>query len=557
MTPFWGQTSSLFTFEGKFSSKTAVNPEIITQKNKQLRLRSDKAGQIEAIYDAGTLKNLHPLAPDIIKSAVKLWEEKIYIPEGTTVKIEFATTSSLDNTTAFYGDVSYIDFNNIRYPISLAQVKYGYVPFNDQQTKIFFNDNSSLWHFDGDGDNPTIKNGEYDFKTAVLRSIAHALGFVSSIRERRGAPIFSGNIKNIYDQFVINSNNKKLSTIDINDNSGLKSFATGNNVYWNTVNGYKLYAPSVFEADYSLNYFGSENELMSAHFESRTGNWNIDEKTTQVLEDMGWTPIRKDLIIKSNNIGNNGIGSVHNSYSFYASSGSAITNYSWQFKIRLKNGLFETIKTGNSSTFTTNTVVPQDSYYRNESGDIVGKIILKANVNGIPLEAEFNLSLECLPGTIEYEIKIIKVNEWYYNVEATVSSAGAKDLIVMVTDYSIGEMNTRIFYDQQYTKFTSYYLYYDYPVEFSFKSRNNYGTKESFETIAPFSYYDSSSINNIRDEINSKATIDNIEIMNMQGNVIKKVKSTEDINNMILPSGAYILRNNHTDGSITIRKILK
>jgi hypothetical protein len=162
---------------------------------------------------------------------------------------------------------------------------------------------------------------------------------------------------------------------------------------------------------------------------------NIDSKVTQV---MGPNIQDNLLAIKSNNINNNtGTGNTYSSYTFYAESPYPVTDYSWTYKIRKNDNSFETIITGSSPAFSISPLTINDDYYRTEDDDISGEITLQATVNGTPVATDFNIRLEAKPADIEYDVKIIRESEWYYNLEITVYSAGATDLTITLNDYTM------------------------------------------------------------------------------------------------------------------------
>jgi hypothetical protein len=245
------------------------------------------------------------------------------------------------------------------------------------------------------------------------------------------------------------------------------------------------------------------------------------------------------LTIKSNSINNN-TGNVNNAYSFYAESPYTVTNYSWTYKIRKKDNSFETVKTGSASTFSISPLTINDGYYRTEEGDISGSITLQATVNGVSVTADFNLWLEAKPANIEYDVKIIKESDRYYNLEVTVYSAGATNLTITLNDLSIGESLTNIFDGCQYVKYTFGYLYYDSPVLIEFSSQNSYGSKSNSYYTDGISYY---SINSIKN-----SPINRREIYTVMGNLVLVLDGNRDIRTANLESGIYIVKTIYRDG---------
>jgi len=549
-----GQNTIVLTIEEEFSPIIGQNP-IIDTESKQIHLRSDKAAQINAVYvDENAMNAFHPLAMQIINQAIGKWEKKLSIPENLVIDISF-DLADLGSDLAYYVDVPYAEEQNINYPIPLAQIKFGFANNAKQINKITLNKNSSLWYFDGDSDNPTIQSNQYDFETAVLRALAHAFGFGSAINGSRPNTSFY----NIFDNFLINSNNQMMVSNPLG--SDLTNFITGDNVFWKTSNGFKIFAKSPYNRYTSLKYFDSENELMSANFKAQTGNRNIDAKVTQVMEDIGWSVIPENLLtIKSSNMDNaTGIGNVNNSYSFYAESPYTVSGYLWTYKIRKKDNSFETISTSSSSTFSINPLTLNDNYYRDEYGDICGKITLQVLVNGTTVSTEFNIWLEASPANIEYDVKIIKESDWYYNLEVTVYSAGATNLTLTLNDYSIGESLTTVFNNHQYVKYTYGYLYYDSPVSIDFSSQNSYGKKSDSYYINGISYYNASLSPNVFTDIKSidNDQIDRREVYTIMGSLKLVLDGNQNINTASLKSGVYIVKTFYRNGTSSSEKLIK
>lgn len=339
----------------------------------------------------------------------------------------------------------------------------------------------------------------------------------------------------------------------------LFGFVTGNNVHWKTADGYKMYAKSPFDRNLSLKYFDSDNELMSPAFKAQTGNRNIDSKVTQVMEDIGWTAIPDNLLrIKSSNMNDTtGIGNINDSHSFYAESHYPATDYLWTYKIRKNDNSFETVATASSPTFSINPLTVSDSYYRTEHGDISGKITLQATVNGAPVTAEFNIWLEASPANIDYDVKIIRKNEWYYNMEVTAYSAGATNLKITLTDYSIiGQILPNTFYNRQYVKYTFGYLYYDSPVSIEFESQNSYGTRtNSYYTDGISSQH--TDLNQLNNNAEKYGIINRKEIYSITSHLKLILAADGNINSTNLMPGIYIVKTVYKDGSYASEKVIK
>lgn len=557
----YSQNSEILTFEGKVNLQVVNSPNVIGSENKQLHLRSSKSAQITPVYNENQMKHFHPLANQIIRQAIGKWEKKIYIPAGKNINISFILDNTLDSSLAYIVNVKFNEYDGILYPLPMAIANYGYTQLAEDELEIRLNSDSSMWFFEGDADNPVIDTNQYDFETGVLRALAHCFGFGSSIYKRR--PALRERF-NIFDQFIVNSNNDKLINLNESDANAISSYVTGDNVYWKSGStSYALYSRNPYDQDKSLKYFDSnlENELMSVDFKKQIGNRNIDSKVTKIMEDIGWkTLLETPLTIKSNNINNiTGIGNVSNSYLFYYESLYTVENPSWKYMVRKKDNTYETIKSGASTTFSIDPLTIKDNYHRNENGDFCSKIVLTASVNNQTVTSEFNVWLEAKPANIEYDVKVIKESDWYYNIEVAVSSAGAKDLIIKFNDYSIGQQLVGIHYDKQFTKYTYKYLYYDSPILIEFSARNSYGiTNNSYYTsgISYYNHYLKSKVHN-QDIKDGKDLISKEVFSILTGKYETKLETGQSIESANIPSGYYIVKTTYSDGTLTSEKVYK
>jgi hypothetical protein len=313
-TSVWGQESFSFSFEEPFGSVNASQtPTIVSPLPKSARLRSDRGGNLLAVFDS----SVSDLCKAIIENAISLWSEQLYFPNDNVVKINFSF-SQLGTDIAYKVDDVYFPIGDKIYTQIYARVNNNGIP--EGEIKITFNNRPNMWYFEGDQDG--VQN-KYDFKTATLRAIAQLLGFKSTLSNmpfpRFNYGTYNGIVaRSPYDYNVINSNNKVLASIQNGQDAELSQYVTGNNVYWKYPNtGYKIYAPSTFKQGLSMDYFDSQGELMSYDFKSNECIWRIDDKVLQVLKDIGWQTQNDALKINCSTIDQSGIANAYNSYYFH------------------------------------------------------------------------------------------------------------------------------------------------------------------------------------------------------------------------------------------------
>jgi len=257
------------------------------------------------------------------------------------------------------------------------------------------------------------------------------------------------------------------------------------------------------------------------------------------------------LSIKNNAIDSStGIGNVYTPYSFYAESPYTITSYLWTYEVKNNDNTFETVATNTSPDFSISPLTLNDNYYRTENGDVCGKITLQATVNGMPASAEFTIWLEASPGDIEYEVNIIKVNEWYYDMEVTAYSAGATDWTINFTNYSAGAGLTTIFHDQQSVNYAYGPLYYNSPILIKFLSRNSYGSKSN-------SYYTDGVSYTALLSPKEDCKIEKIEVYTITGSLKLVTDANVNVQTLNLEPGIYIVKTIYDNGTYSSKKIIK
>jgi hypothetical protein len=551
---FSQQTFSLAYEEPFGSVSTSQSPTIVPSLQKSARLRSNKGGNLVAVVDATAANKLSPLCSSVIENALSLWSEQLYFPNDRIVKIYFKF-GSLNSNIAYKVNETYTVIDGIAYTWAFASVMKGVVEpqsIDPPAILITFNNNPNIWYFEGDQEG--VQN-KYDFKTATLRAIAQVLGFKSTV-SNHSTPRVQGDNNNIpvysaYDRNIINSNNTLLSSFPAGQSAGLSTFVTGNNVYWKVPNtGYKLYAPSTYKQNLSVNYFDSQGELMSYDFKSNECIWQIDDKILQVLKDIGWIVQDDAIKINCSGINETGIANLYNSYTFTASAnGNTITNHQWIYRIKNIDGTYETIKTANTSTFAISPITISSQYARNSDGDLIGEIGLTGTVNGVSQKATLNLYLECEPGEITFSTKVNRLTESEYNVEITLSSKGAELWTITTRNWDVGVAWVDRFTDYQYIKLIVSDLYYGSEIQFIFRAANQYGYKEISYDM-PKVYYRQTLPNVNWGTVNSilvkEATL--FEAYTLDGGYVTKKNSKTELDNVLQP-GVYIIRAADANGN--------
>ena len=424
------QQDTILVFEGRLDTSPVSAQTIKPCLLRTERLSSDFGGVIEVQFGGGMSEEMQYA----IKAAAQLWEEKLYIPKKIILKFEKERMG-----------MEAADF--------AAQVRYTLLPGgNEAYPQSFFinflTDNKRLaedavilvnedvdWDYSFSGEVTNKKN----LTTAMLRAIAMSLGFGSSVVNNTAKGIIFSTRKYFshFDNLIVNSNNIRLNTMPNNGRTSpeLISYVSGNNVYYKTPNNanFKLYAPSEFHGYNYLSYFDTEGDLMSYDIRIGDKNQQIDEKTLEVLKEIGWKEPENSLKIMAKDIDATGMVSAFQGYSFHAETTSgSITDYSWKYELLNNEMVFDSIKVGNSSEFNIDKVDDLTKYYKNINGDIKGRVSLTATVNGKDMHKVFYVYLATKPTFISVKVDSISPipGTRYYNLDITVIYTGADYLYV-------------------------------------------------------------------------------------------------------------------------------
>ena len=278
---------------------------------------------------------------------------------------------------------------------------------------------------------------DYNLPTMVLRGIARCLGFGSSIVERSkdefsyflGSPTY-------FDKLLYCDGNA-LSNLP-EKSSAMADFVKSNKVYAHTESqDYKIYAPDEFVQDLSLCYFDGENSIMSHSLGQGNIDLSIDDKTCDILRAIGWYLPLSGLSIKCDNISNNGIGSSYEPHTFSLLKGDKnISNYSWRFLLKDKQGNYTRISDGTGESFSIAEISSPDNYFVNVNGDLEGRIECDYTLEGKRYSAvSFMLSLELEPIFFSInDLTVVNSVPYGFYLTFTVRYTGADCVYVKVEE---------------------------------------------------------------------------------------------------------------------------
>lgn len=547
------QQDTILVFEGRLDTSPVSTQTIKPCLLRTERLSSDFGGVIEVQFGGGMSEEMQYA----IKAAAQLWEEKLYIPKKIILKFEKERMG-----------MEAADF--------AAQVRYTLLPGeNEAYPQSFFinflTDNKRLaedaiilvnedvdWDYSFSGEITNKKN----LTTAMLRAIAMSLGFGSSVvnNPAKGVVFSTRRYFSPFDNLIVNSNNICLNTMPNNGRTSpeLISYVSGDNVYYKTPNNdsFKLYAPSEFHGYNYLSYFDTKGDLMSYNIRIGDKNQQIDEKTLEVLKEIGWKEPENSLKIMAKDINATGMASAFQGYSFHAETTSGnITDYSWKYELLNNEMVFDSIKVGNSSEFSIDKVDDLTKYYKNINGDIKGKISLNATVNGTKMSKVFYIYLATKPTFISVKVDAITrvPGSSFYSLDLTVIYSGADYLYIEQSEEFGVFMNTHTFEIPYIVHLHYEHIHVDGRVWVDLVLNNEVG-KAYYTVEIP------SQLNSLDDstQIKEKVADPNIvqvEVRDIQGRIILQTRNYEDVER--LPKGMYIIMITYVNGEKITKKICK
>lgn len=551
------QTSTPQKYTLRFEEK--VMPGNATFENQKLPAKanrvSSKKGDIQIVY----FDEFPDSMKVAISAAVDLWESKISNKLPIYIGVLFYP---LDSDVAVAADVSYYmasenSENLSGCPTALATQIAGYLDSDENSPDgfIYFNPNID-WDCSFKGDMRNL----YNLTTMASRGIARCLGFGSSIFEiEEEGYFFSARIPTYFDKLLRCDSTYLL---DLTDNSPeMATFVKSDNVYLTTPsNTYKVYAPTIYKPDMSLNYFDEDDSLMSYSLGQGNSVLTIDNKTLDVLRTIGWDLPETNLSIKCSDIGDDGIGSSYKSHEFYLDTSETISDYQWKFYLKNKSEEFVEVSNGVSARFSIAKIDSTDNYFVNVNGDLEGKIECNYTIDGISYSATpFSVSLELKPIIHSInDLNIIKQDNYSFYLTFTVNYTGADYLYLEVEEeYDSVLRSDRI--DEPYLAHIKTgnisTLYYSWvTIEVSNQYGSTYQTLEFEPDLGTYRL-----INQEKEVANISATIENnilkTQIYNLNGVMIFNGLPS-DFNKHNLSSGLYLRKDLFESGEFNISKFI-
>lgn len=524
---------------------------------KQARLRSSFGGNVKTYY----VGDFSPSMKTAIEQAVDLWKAQLKINDDKTIPLIFVASALGDLATSTR--VSYQNVNGTSYA-ELACVNKGLVELSDTSmvvTRININCDSDFWSYYLDNEPDPSRT---DLSTAAARAIGHALGFGTSLvlknPKRVQYELAVPNVYSNFDKYITDIDENVFSSIPTTSTSSVYTAFTAKRLF---VLGHELYTASSFDNNYSLRTFANGGELMSKDLRKGDRILEINEKTKECMALAGWefAPfVNFNIYHSDSDINITGILSALSSHTFtISSSATNISNYQWELKLVNTSGNYVTVKTGTSSSFTIDPISNLNAYKKNTNGDIEGKLLVSATVNGQLKSDDKTLCFESKPARINVrEVSLVHgVNSGYFDVVFDVEYFGGEYLHMYAEQSGVTSIYEKVIGVKDHAVFTYRNLRFGRYIWFDFTTENQYGTTMSTYEMEPVS---SSSLN-VTSRLVSSITVDKedaseiayLKVMDVYGKY-EWYYNVRSISNLDLPSGLYIVTEFDSENNIISTK---
>lgn len=469
-----------------------------------------------------------------LKMAIDTWESKIDIT--TPFKISFEITEELDSDIEIQTEVRYSRNNRETMPASLYY--QGHSQTNSVGT-IKLNANIE-WNYSWADDEGM--SGSDNLTTALLRHIAHILGFGSSDTKRADGYGFSiGRTPSKFDSMVSNGQ-RTLASLARGGNSADFDVFFKSELFLQLPNKtYPLYSsPNGYVQYRTGKYFCLSNDnIMNYPYCDKTVLFGVNKETLEVLEAIGWSVKPYDVTITGTDIDATGYGSIYLPHIFHAydDRNNILDNITWRYQ--LYNGTeFIDKQTCYGSSFSLNPSIESDDY-NDEFVCRQARIVCSTTRNGKVTQYYYPLYLELKPLFSDYEISNVKENadNRFYSYDIRLRFLGVNNGFVSVYNDGGETISHRIGNEEE----TQIHVSKAYKIETSYldiELYNQYGTTARFLYINEGLF--ARGIGNTN-EINISSTdpdSNSFDIYTIQGIKVKNKVELKD-----LPKGNYIIKN--------------
>lgn len=539
--------------------KSQTDEQGITQPivSKNQRVNS-KAGSIHLVYEDNVFPDSMLIS---IRAAVEIWEAKLCNKQPIFVYLDYYDLN--DDNLSLLCDVYYFESSEGSLPSALnSQIRNVCGDIDMPDAMISFNSNVS-WNCNHDSQ---VNIEGVNVFSSMLRAVALSLGFGTSATtyEEPNKVVFpTSPNKSRFDNLIrsntgiwmkdLESGSKELlNFMCLGASGGCSIYAYKDDIQ------YKLYSPATYELGKSLVYLDNKNSLMHYAFGEGNKCFQIDNLTIELLNAIGWniSLIPEELEIFSNQLDETGVGSAYENYTFEIknTSNKKIVNPKWTYKLFDKDSESPiVIQMANSEKFEIKSVNDLSKYYITSNGDLKGEINFECTIDGVDISIRpYRLSLELKPIIKAItDIEIIKHSN-SRSILGKVCYSGADHVTIQVEEDFSSVLCTTHIYEPFLAHMQIDHIVRQYAAWVDIIVSNKYGYV--IETIELEPDYTRLNHNNTSEMLNCDND-GSIEIYSLEGSLIYKVKSYEDIYKY-LQSGIYIIKIVNSQNLVEFKKVI-
>jgi hypothetical protein len=473
-----------------------------------------------------------------LRLALDLWEDKIEIK--APVNIYLNSIDDSNDKVEMKTIISYYTDKNVFLPTSLyIQDKNLIHDFVDTITI-----NSSIdWDYSWSDDVSTWGNN--NLTTALIRHIAHILGFGSSVSIKNGLLQFP--VQSHCSPFdnLISDGEKTLGDIALTaTSSDIENFLKKDISITANGRNYRLFSSKNEYVPYrSGNYFTDiDNSPLNYPYKDLNSLLPIDYATLDVLSAVGWNVAGHDVLINGSDLNAAGVGNIYVPHTFNASdySGKSINSSSWKYQeFDYNTHSYVDIKSELGSSIT---ISPQNNKNHKDNYNFQqGRVICTVSESGLNKDYTFPVFLDSRPLFLNFSL--YNINDIpgtnYCSFDVDISKLGNKKGELLVSSdygslcsFNLDESESSTFHVPNALKSGNLYL--------NITLENDYGTTTRTIDLGKYpNLMTSDGINILTPEADSvNDNESDIEIFDMQGVKISNAKKLSD-----LKSGLYIIRN--------------
>lgn len=527
----YAQEIEVITFDENFTSDT---PYVLNAplRAKTLRKSDNLGGQIDVDYAE--------ILPDSIKNAINeailLWEDCLPLDTKVKLNVRFAPISSDMRVNVHSISLQ----NDTVYALSYYRTYKNEYDTTYDDAYIMFSD-AVNWCCKYTQDNMGTEKCIY---TAMLRAIAIALGFGTTVRQDDDGDIFYYDTNpgyTLFEHMIFNDSDVPLSSImkgrKDHDNPALHSYCEPMGSLWLKWDDkqYKLYAPSTFVRDKSMIYLDNPASLMHYEMPSGSSYLDVDSTTISIIRALGWKDTYPSRRIYCQDIPSTGIASAYETYLFEINNyTSDMSSLHWEFQTRTGDGDYQTvIQQYDGQTFLVNPVPFLSTSRINPEGDIDAKVLLTYTLGGIERRTSLKLTLECSPKILAVYDQTVHSNGYntLYDYSFSVSYRGATSITIGVEQEYSSWYEIRHIHEPFLAHAFLKYLSRGNMVWVDISVTNEYGT-DTYTIEIPVQSPDA--IGEIAaDESNAMRSrnIDHIDVYSTGGSLLKRIRSISELSN--------------------------